>query len=90
MTADMIRALADPGLLMREITVETLQSVIALPVEVKIDNDEMAREAFEILRNQVWLVDAAPHGAFISHRKDVRRVMLPMMLGRRTPRQSAS
>ncbi len=85
LTEEMIKQLAHPGLLLRKITVETLTDVIAPAVGVDFSGAAAAQQAFRILRDQVWLVNSAPGSDFITHRPDVRRVMLPMMLGSTKP-----
>lgn len=85
MTDDDIRALAHPGLLLREVSIETLRDVIAPAVGVDLTPQGWAQIAFDALREQVWLVDSAPGGTQIRHRADVRRVMLPMMLASSDP-----
>lgn len=89
-TAEMVEALAHPGLLLRKVTIPILTHVIAPSVGVDLSNPERATEAFRILRDQVWLVNAASGGQVITHRRDVRRIMLPLMVSRqRTPEVEA-
>ncbi|KMK68469.1 ATP-binding protein [Puniceibacterium sp. IMCC21224] len=85
MSDDDIRALAHPGLLLREVTVDMLRDVIAPAVGVDLSPPGRAQAAFDALRQQVWLVDSPGDGTMITHRPDVRRVMLPMMLASGDP-----
>lgn len=80
-TPAMVQAVAYPGLVLREITPELLRDVIA-PVCDLGDLDSIKAEALlKRLRTQVWLVEEVPGRNAIRHRKDVRRLMLPMMTG---------
>ncbi|TDX33231.1 hypothetical protein [Rhodovulum visakhapatnamense] len=82
---DAIKALAHPGLLLREVTEPLLAEVIAPAVGVDLSPPGHAAAAFRALGEQVWLVSTEPGGTRIRHRRDVRRVMLPMMLSRPEP-----
>ncbi|PTW46068.1 hypothetical protein [Rhodovulum kholense] len=82
---DAIKALAHPGLLLREVTEPLLAGVIAPAVGVDLSPPGHAAAAFKALGEQVWLVSTEPGGTRIRHRRDVRRVMLPMMLTRPEP-----
>ena len=79
LTSDIIKTLAHPGMLLREVTVESLSKIIAPAVDLKLSEDAL-KDAFRILRDQVWLVNSQPGSDVITHRADVRRVMLPMMI----------
>jgi cellulose synthase operon protein C len=73
-----VRKLAHPGLVVRRITPEVLQDVLAGPCGVVVETREEAARLFEALRREVTLVRPAEGGA-LEHRSDVRRVMLPLL-----------
>lgn len=79
---DVLRDLAHPGLIVRRINVDLLRDVIAPAVGlVTIDNDR-ARELFDALARQHWLVEPDPRDPnFVRHRGDIRRDLLPLLYG---------
>ena len=74
-----VRKLAHPGLVLRRITREIIQEVLAEPCGLQAKDDSAAQHLFEQLRNQVSLVAPAEPG-ILRHRPDVRRMLLPLIL----------
>lgn len=74
-----VRKLAHPGLVLRRITPELIEEVLAKPCGVKVENRVQARRLFAELSKEVALVAPAEHGA-LRHRTDVRRVMLDLLI----------
>lgn len=75
-----IHKLAHPGLLLREVTAELLKDVVAPAVDVFLDGPGYAEASFRALSEQIWLVDRSQSGQSVTHNRDVRRIMLPIML----------
>lgn len=73
-----VRALAHPGLVLREVTPDLIRLVLSGPCEMAPMPGEQAEALFEALRKQFWLVEPATEGA-LRHRPDLRRMMLPGM-----------
>jgi hypothetical protein len=80
-TAEMVQAVAHPGLVLREITPDLLREVVCPACGLESVDPKTAQALFERLRGQVWLVENVPGRNAIRHRADVRRLMLPMMVG---------
>lgn len=80
-TAEMVTAVAYPGLVLREITPGILREVICPACGLVAISLDTAKALFERLRTQVWLVAHVEGREAIRHRSDVRRLMLPMMTG---------
>jgi cellulose synthase operon protein C len=75
-----VRRLAHPGLVLRRITPEIIEHVLAGPCGVKMDSPAQAVELFQELRREVALVNASSGGTqAVRHRSDVRRVMLELL-----------
>ncbi|MCY1018024.1 ATP-binding protein [Pyxidicoccus sp. MSG2] len=70
-----VRKLAHPGLIVRRLTPEVIQEVLAEPCGLGELTFEQALALFEQLQREVSLVSLGPDGA-LYHRPDVRRVML--------------
>ena len=70
-----VRKLAYPGLILRRITPEIIEEVLAGPCEVAVENRAHAERLFGELAREAALVEVAPDGA-LEHRRDVRRLML--------------
>ncbi|HEU4713192.1 MAG TPA: ATP-binding protein [Pyrinomonadaceae bacterium] len=70
-----VRKLAHPGLVLRRITAELIQKVLAVPCGIDVPNDERARELFEALGREVALVMPESDGSLV-HRADLRPKML--------------
>ncbi|MBB4615379.1 ATP-binding protein [Novosphingobium taihuense] len=77
---DTLRDLAHPGLIARRISADLLQDVIGPAVGLPRFGDERARELFDSLARQHWLVEADPsEPGFVRHRGDIRRDLLPLL-----------
>lgn len=70
-----VRKLAHPGLIVRRMTPEVIQEVLAGPCGLGELGTEQAEALFAQLQREVALVSIGPDGA-LYHRPDVRRVML--------------
>jgi len=76
-----LRRVAHPGLVLREVTPQLLQEIIAPGCGLQLSDAEAAA-LFRKLTEQVWLVEPIPgRPDAVRHRPDVRRLMLPMMNG---------
>lgn len=73
-----VRRLAHPGLVLRRLTPELIERVLAEPCGVIIQGNWHAQELFEEFRREVSLVSPSDDGA-LRHRPDVRRVMLELL-----------
>ncbi len=73
-----VRPLANPGLVLRRITADVIQHVLAEPCGLKDVNPARAAELFDLLRGEVSLVSEVRPGVLV-HRADVRREMLPLL-----------
>lgn len=71
-----VKKLAYPGLIIRRITPEIIQSVLAKPCKLKLTAEQTAESIFEKLAKEVALVDRDPVDGSLRHRQDVRRIML--------------
>ncbi|MER6917109.1 ATP-binding protein [Streptomyces sp. NPDC000594] len=76
------RALAHPGLVLRIITPEIVQEVLAEPCGLRVDTPEEARRLYDELA-RLDLMEPAGPGA-VRHRGDVRAIMLRLPGGDRT------
>ncbi len=76
-----LRPLASPGLILRRITPELIEKVLAepcgLPQPLPLGR---ADTLYEGLSGQVWLVRPSPSGDALEHVPDLRRLMLPQIL----------
>lgn len=73
-----VRPLANPGLVVRQITPDVIRQVLAEPTGLGLVSPERAQLLFELLRREVALVTEARPGVLV-HRADVRREMLPLL-----------
>jgi hypothetical protein len=80
---DEVRKLAHPGLVLRRITPEIIQRVLARPCHVAVADESVAEDLFARLSREAMLVDRSAHDDSLIHRSDVRRVMLPQLLADR-------
>ena len=78
-----IRSLAHPGLVLRRITPDIIEHVLARPCKVRVPDVGTAWDLFRRLAQEAMLVDRSPDGESLVHRADVRRVMLPQLLADR-------
>jgi hypothetical protein len=74
-----VRRLAHPGLVLRRITPDLIQTVLATPCGVAVPDAAAAQDLFERLQWQVSLVAPTEPGV-LRHRADVRQIMLPLIL----------
>ncbi|HEV2606338.1 MAG TPA: hypothetical protein VGU24_22035 [Microvirga sp.] len=74
-----VRAIANPGLVVRAVTPEIIRDVMAPAgaVELTADKDEAAAELFRRLERETWLVERS--GGMLRHRVEVRRATLYYM-----------
>jgi cellulose synthase operon protein C len=77
-TDDDVHRLAHPGLVLRRITPEIIEHVLAEPCGVSVPDPQRARELFDAFAHKVDLVAQKSPGT-LSHRPDVRRVMLRLI-----------
>jgi tetratricopeptide (TPR) repeat protein len=75
-----LRALAHPGLVLRRITPEVIQEVLARPCKLRLTHFNGAERLFNLLANEPMLVDRDPAARVLTHRSDVRALMLPQLL----------
>ncbi|MFN3937229.1 MAG: hypothetical protein ACK4KW_06595 [Gemmobacter sp.] len=78
-----LRALANPGLVLRRLTPTAVAAILAEPCGLAPLPlpDGTAEELFERLAGQVWLVQPVPGDRdALMHRPDLRRLMLPLIL----------
>jgi hypothetical protein len=73
-----VRPLANPGLVLRRITADVIQNVLAQPCGLKDVTPARAARLFDLLRGEVSLVSEVRPGVLV-HRADVRREMLPLL-----------
>lgn len=74
-----VRRLAHPGLVLRRVTPDLIQQVLAGPCGITVQSRDRARELFEGLRKEITLVSPAQDGS-LRHRPDVRRLMLGLLV----------
>lgn len=74
---DEVASLAYPGLVLRRVTPEIIRYVLADPCDVRVPDDAAAADLFNRLALEVSLVHEED-GALV-HRRDVRRIMLPLL-----------
>ncbi|MEU4061120.1 ATP-binding protein [Streptomyces wedmorensis] len=73
-----VRKLAHPGLVLRRVTPELVQEVLAEPCGFKDMTSDEADDLVERLADEVWLVRRAADGS-LQHLPEVRRPMLALM-----------
>ncbi len=73
-----VKALAGPGLILRVVTPGIIREVLALPCGLDEISPERARELFEKLAREVWLVKRIDERV-IMHRRDVRSLVRPLV-----------
>ena len=71
-----IQKLTSPGLLLRHITAELIEKVLAEPCGLGQLSCDDAQSLFDSLASHVWLV-RQEGDRLLSHRRDLRRLMLP-------------
>jgi hypothetical protein len=72
---DDLKKLADPGLIVRRLTVDVVRDVLAKPCGITFDKTT-PEVLFQALRNEVSLVEMI-NDTTVRHRPDVRLIMLP-------------
>jgi hypothetical protein len=75
-----VRRLAHPGLVLRRVSPEIIQKVLARSCGVYVPDESTARMLFEVLSREVMLVEYSHTPGTLVHRADVRRAMLPQLL----------
>lgn len=75
---EQVRKLAHPGLVLRKVSPELIQKVLAKPCGVDVPNEKRAKELFDELKREVSLI-VPDSGNSVKHRPDVRSVMLPLL-----------
>lgn len=78
-TDDQVRKLAHPGLVLRRVTPDLVQYVLAERCGLGVIDPATAERLVARLAAEVWLVTETPDG--LHHRTDVRRAMLTLMSG---------
>ncbi|TGE00742.1 ATP-binding protein [Methylobacterium nonmethylotrophicum] len=73
-----LRAIAHPGLLLRRLNAGLIREVLAPELGLGPMTEPRAAELLDELRRHAWLVEEA--GGWVSHRSDLREVMLPLQL----------
>ncbi|MEA2601608.1 MAG: hypothetical protein QOF89_2600 [Acidobacteriota bacterium] len=73
-----LAALAHPGLVLRRVTPDLIEQVLFPILDVKERGPGRARELFQRLRREVWLVQEAGPDTVV-HRADLRRTMLRLI-----------
>lgn len=73
-----VRPLANPGLVVRQITSDVILQVLAEPCGLHRLTEDRAGELFDLLGAEASLVTEARPGVLV-HRADVRREMLPLL-----------
>jgi hypothetical protein len=79
----MLQAVAFPGLVLRQVTADLLRGVVVPAAGLEPIEPPVADALLKRLASQVWLVEPVAGAATptIRHKGDVRRLMLPMMVG---------
>ena len=74
-----LAAIAHPGLVLRRVTPELIEEVLFKVLKIKVPTPSVtARDLFNRLRREVWLVQDAGTDA-VTHRIDLRRTMLRLI-----------
>jgi len=81
--------LAHPGLALTVVTPELIRHVLAGPAGLGQLDDQQARDLFEALSREVWLVERVGDNA-VRHVPVLRRIMLPMLNGDLTVAENAN
>lgn len=76
---DDVRKLAHPGLVMRWITADIIQQVLAAPCRVPVASPKRAAELYTELERETSLVQADHQEGVLRHRPEVRQVMLKLL-----------
>jgi len=73
-----LRMLANPGLLLRVITREVVQTVMGPARDMEI-GDKQAENVFESLRATGWLLEGGTEGEVLRHRTELRKACIPLI-----------
>jgi len=84
---DLVR-LAHPGLALSVVTPDLIRHVLAKPTGLGDIDEQQARDLFNALSREIWLVERAGSDA-VRHIPVLRRIMLPMLNGDLTPAENA-
>lgn len=76
-----LEKVANPGLVLRRITPEIIEKVLASPCRLKLRGPQHAQALFEELSREVGLVDPNREPGALWHLPAVRRIMLPELRG---------
>jgi hypothetical protein len=78
-----IKKLAHPGLILRKITAQLIENVLAGPCGVDVSRPGKAEELFDMLAKEIALVENYESG-ILMHRPDVRALTLRMLIEDKT------
>ena len=73
-----VRKLAHPGMIVRRVTAEIIQEVLAEPCEIPVPDEFRANELFYELRREHALVTIAADGS-LHYRQEIRQPMLSLL-----------
>lgn len=85
---DLVR-LAHPGLALSVVTPGLIRHVLAVPTGLGDIDDQQARDLFDALSREIWLVERVGSDA-VRHVPVLRRIMLPMLNGDLTQAENAN
>ncbi|SFM77059.1 ATP-binding protein [Rugamonas rubra] len=88
-TNDKVKKLAFPGLILRRVTPELIMKVLAEPCGLSDITLQQSEEMFNVLSSQVWLVKRDLQTGALLHRKDLRQLMLKILVEHDYPVASA-
>lgn len=74
-----VAKLAHPGLVLRRVTPDLIQHVLAGPCDLGDVSNAQAKTLFDRLAGTAWIVDQLSADV-VAHRRDLRRLMLPAMM----------
>jgi hypothetical protein len=72
-------AIAHPGLVLRRVTPDLIERVLARPCGLGEIGSGRARQLFDALAQQVWLVDATANPLAVRHQRALRRLIFGSM-----------
>jgi hypothetical protein len=77
-----LRRLADPGLLVRRISIDVIKEVMGPALGMKNIRAARAKQLFEGLEAQSWLIERDPSSPdWLCHRQPMRSAMVPLFYG---------
>ncbi|MCQ0092537.1 ATP-binding protein [Roseovarius sp. M141] len=83
-----VRALAHPGLVLRQLNKDMIRLVLAVPCFGAPITSDRAADLMTRLRDEYWLVEEEPGDFPARHRSDLRRLMLPGLFAGPRPSDS--